>query len=652
MLKIALLLIATQIASIKAFENTCNNNIADYWGQNSFGAANAQDPSQWQKRLSFYCDDATIDIIPVSFLTTFFSTGGFPSINLANSCNDIDNTTFPGTSLINCPSLADDIKYCQQRGKAITLSLGGATGGAGFTTESEATAFADTIWNLFLGGSSDVRPFGDAILDGIDLDIEGGGPNYYTAFLNKLLVNFGTASKKYYLTAAPQCVYPDANLQVTLNSIPFDAIYVQFYNNPCGLQTFGKASQWNFGTWDYWARNISPNPNVKVYIGAPASQTAAGGGYIPIDTLQQIALQTRQSFPSFGGVMFWDASQAYANGRIDQSIKNAMSTGASCSGDFVYPACSAANWVTGSGYGAGSIVSHNGYIWESKWYSGNEPSGDSMGDWSPISACQGAGTTNPPQSTPNTPTKSIPNSGSTYTLPTYAAPTLAVPTITTSQSNNTSTTQDCNGISPWAYDAIYVGGDTIVYQSNVWKASWWTLNELPGSPSGVWVQLGACTTKQPDSDVKIPALSSDSVSSVSRVAAKYPLSIIKPAKKCSDAEAWQEFAVYEPGSRVSFRGQVFVASWRTVGETPSESSSEVWNDDVICTFERTKALAITQRKRGCQKEWSIDATYYPRSLISLKGELYQAKKLSNGKKPSADSSFWTLTGSCSLYLTQ
>lgn len=59
------------------------------------------------------------------------------------------------------------------------------------------------------------------------------------------------------------------------------------------------------GIWDYWARNISPNKNVKVYIGAPASSSAAGGGYVSASTLTTIAQQTQADFPSFGGLMFW-----------------------------------------------------------------------------------------------------------------------------------------------------------------------------------------------------------------------------------------------------------------------------------------------------------------------------------------------------------
>lgn len=59
----------------------------------------------------------------------------------------------------------------------VTLSLGGATGGVGFQSDSQATSFADTLWNLFFAGKSETRPFGSAVMDGIDLDIEGGGSN-------------------------------------------------------------------------------------------------------------------------------------------------------------------------------------------------------------------------------------------------------------------------------------------------------------------------------------------------------------------------------------------------------------------------------------------------------------------------------------------
>ena len=77
-----------------------------------------------------------------------------------------DDAVFPGTSMPDCSFMASDIEFCQSKGKIVTISLGGATGEVGFASDSEAETFADTIWNLFLGGDSPVRPFGDAILDG------------------------------------------------------------------------------------------------------------------------------------------------------------------------------------------------------------------------------------------------------------------------------------------------------------------------------------------------------------------------------------------------------------------------------------------------------------------------------------------------------
>ena len=86
--------------------------------------------------------------------------------NLQQTCNPTDNATFPGTQMPDCSALASDIQACQANGKLVTISLGGATGAVGFSSDSQAESFADTIWNTFLGGSSSTRPFGNAVLDG------------------------------------------------------------------------------------------------------------------------------------------------------------------------------------------------------------------------------------------------------------------------------------------------------------------------------------------------------------------------------------------------------------------------------------------------------------------------------------------------------
>lgn len=444
----ALLAFSVSAVQVFAFDNSRYDNVAVYWGQNSYGAAHANDTVNFQKTLSFYCNDNAIDVFPLAFLNVFFGPGGAPSLNLANTCNPTDNATFPGTNLPNCASLASDIAFCQFKGKIVTLSLGGATGSVGFQSDSQATSFAQTIWSLFLGGSSSTRPFGSAILDGVDLDIEGGGSTYYAAFVNEIRSLASGASKTYYVTAAPQCVFPDGNLGTVLNTAIFDAIYVQFYNNPCGLQAFNQASGWDFGLWDNWARSTSLNKNAKVYIGAPASSTAAGSGYVSINTLSSIATQMRTSFPSFGGVMLWDASQAYANNRYDLAIKNALSAAGGTG--FTFPSCSAPAFAAGTNYPGGSKVSFGGYIWQAKWYASSQPANNPNSDWSAISACAGAGTSPPP------------SGGS------------------------------CTGVAAWSSTTAYTGGSQVVFSSHLWVAKWWTQGDTPGGSAGVWTDQGAC----------------------------------------------------------------------------------------------------------------------------------------------------------------
>lgn len=350
----------------------------------------------------------------MAFLDVAFDTGGLPSINLANICNVNDDGVFPGTDLPKCSFLASDIQTCQAKGKIVTISIGGATGAVSFTSDLQAQQFADTIWNVFLGGSSSTRPFGSAVLDGVDLDLEGGSPSHWPAFVTRIRSHASGASKKYYITGAPQCPYPDAFLGSVLNAVGFDAVYVQFYNNFCGLQAFSNPNAWNFAQWDNWAKTVSPNPNVKVYIGAPAAARAAGSGYVGASTLASYALQTRNQYSSFGGVMLWDASQAQANGNFAAAIKSALSnggvpvpttpasvpptsttpvshtsttsspspsptTGGSCGG--------VSAWVATVAYVGGSQVTYGGHLWTAKWWNDNETPGGASGAWQDNGAC-------------------------------------------------------------------------------------------------------------------------------------------------------------------------------------------------------------------------------------------------------------------------
>lgn len=209
------------------------------------------------------------------------------------------------------------------------LSLGGdAYTEGGFTSAALATTGAETTWAQFgpvQSSSSALRPFGTAVLDGFDFDFEANVSNM-AVFANRLRALMDAAGgKKYYLSAAPQCPFPDWYNKDIIDNVPLDWVNVQFYNNGCGASSYvpGAATQWNFNfdQWDTWARG-SKNPAARVLLGVPAN-TGAGRGYLSPSALQPV-IQFSAQYQSFGGVMMWDASQAWQNSGFVSGVKSTL----------------------------------------------------------------------------------------------------------------------------------------------------------------------------------------------------------------------------------------------------------------------------------------------------------------------------------------
>ena len=240
-----------------------------------------------------------------------------PITNFANAGNNC--TSFSdNANVLDCPQLEADIAECQSKGKTILLSLGGATyTQGGFSSSSAAESAAQTVWDMFgtNTASGADRPFGNTVIDGFDFDFESG-VNNLEPFAAKLRSLMDASGKKMYLTAAPQCVYPDYADNPALSSgVAFDFLMIQYYNNGCGASSFvpGATTQWNFNfdVWDNWAKTVSANKNVKLLLGLPAN-TGAGSGYVSGSQLSAV-IQECQKYSSFGGSMLWDMSQLYAN---------------------------------------------------------------------------------------------------------------------------------------------------------------------------------------------------------------------------------------------------------------------------------------------------------------------------------------------------
>ncbi|QLQ82148.1 hypothetical protein HG537_0G04030 [Torulaspora globosa] len=284
-----LLILFTHLAF--GFDLESKQNVALYWGQNSAGS---------QQSLGDYCESTDADIYLLSFLYQFPTIG----LNFANACTQ----SFPD-GLLHCSQIAQDIQKCQSLGKKVLLSLGGASGAYGFSDENSAKEFAHTLWNTFGEGTGATeRPFDSAIVDGFDFDIENNNAVGYAALVNELRSLFATSSRQYFISAAPQCPYPDASVGDMLQNADVDFAFIQFYNNYCNV-----GSYFNWDTWQNYAQSVSPNKNIKLYLGLPGSATAASSGYISDLSLLEDTISKISSSGNFGGVAMWDASQAFSN---------------------------------------------------------------------------------------------------------------------------------------------------------------------------------------------------------------------------------------------------------------------------------------------------------------------------------------------------
>ncbi|KAL8722562.1 MAG: hypothetical protein Q9225_000957 [Loekoesia sp. 1 TL-2023] len=309
--------------------------MAVYWGQG---------PSQ--QRLAHFCADSSIDIIPIAFLNIFPDqvNRGYPGTNFGNQCGSETYKNKDGSSsplLSNCPFIGPDIKTCQAMGKKILLSLGGAIPtNQSIKDDNSAKSFAKFLWNAF--GPVDPtydgpRPFGDAVVDGFDFDIESAVSDNdattqyrgYGTMIDTLRIYFAAdIQKQYYISGAPQCVIPDAHLAHPIETSWFDFLFIQFYNTPqCSARAYFDASYGaqgdqpsviSFDAWVDFIRMKAMNKDVKLYIGLPAAPLTQlvydTKMYIaPDDVINLVEVYQCRYPQEFGGIMVFEATYSEQN---------------------------------------------------------------------------------------------------------------------------------------------------------------------------------------------------------------------------------------------------------------------------------------------------------------------------------------------------
>ncbi|KAH1831433.1 Endochitinase A1 [Aspergillus fumigatus] len=319
--------VATAVAALaplaSAFDASSRSNLAIYWGQG---------PNQL--RLSHFCQETSLDIINIGFINYFpdMSPGHWPGSNFGNQCDGSVYVTNDGvvTKLLSgCHQIMEDIPICQAAGKKVLLSIGGAyPPDQSILSEDSAVAFATFLWGAFgpvAEGWEGPRPFGDVVVDGFDFDIEhNGGFEYspgYATMVNTFRQYFNQVpERKFYLSAAPQCIIPDAQLSDAIFNAAFDFIWIQYYNTAaCSAKSFIDTSLGTFN-FDAWVTVLkaSASKDAKLYVGLPASETAANQGYyLTPDEVESLVSTYMDRYPdTFGGIMLWEAT-ASENNQID-----------------------------------------------------------------------------------------------------------------------------------------------------------------------------------------------------------------------------------------------------------------------------------------------------------------------------------------------
>lgn len=123
------------------------------------------------------------DYITLSFVNVSPENGnatGYPGTNFGAHCGAsyFSNNGQISKLCSDCPLIAEDISFCQERGVRILLNIGGVwSPSSNYTvsTPNNGKYFAQFLWKAF--GPSDIgwtgpRPFGRATVDGFNFDLE------------------------------------------------------------------------------------------------------------------------------------------------------------------------------------------------------------------------------------------------------------------------------------------------------------------------------------------------------------------------------------------------------------------------------------------------------------------------------------------------
>ncbi|KAJ3010209.1 hypothetical protein HKX48_007527 [Thoreauomyces humboldtii] len=309
-----------------------------YWGRNL--AVNlGQDTTQWEPTLGTICSTTSYTHIYLSSIKLHSDIFGNPALDLDFHCQWPTNkfagypTNPAGFNVLSCPIVATDIVYCQSMGIKIIISLSPMDN---LKSAAAAQTSATNIYNTFFGGTTAYRPFGAAILDGIDIHAWNNDPNpiYYISFIQQMRALMDADSThSYTITGSMECPYPDyllgpRSLNNSYTVIPqlFDTIIPFFTSSPamCGWGG-NNPGFWNiFNTWHSFLL-ANGKSGATLVAGLPAYYipewaNAAAGDYIPpLDLYDTQNVTVFRNSSLFAGFALIDVSLDVLDGPCPQN---------------------------------------------------------------------------------------------------------------------------------------------------------------------------------------------------------------------------------------------------------------------------------------------------------------------------------------------
>lgn len=232
------------------------------------------------------CTASSYTIINLAYMVDHFSTNDYPALDFSTHCN-WSTSAYPGFSkttegvtLLKCPQIESDILLCQKLGKKIMLSI--SPYHETMLSDSDGMRSAENVWNLFFTGkgtegNKTIRPFGEAILDGVDLAWRTNEPGYL-GFTQRLRVLMESdSSKSFYISVSPECAFPSARLGPTYENtiLATNASLVDWVNvmhlasQVCSWGSSDHTGFWSaVQAWNGWA--ASTKSGIQILTGLPS----------------------------------------------------------------------------------------------------------------------------------------------------------------------------------------------------------------------------------------------------------------------------------------------------------------------------------------------------------------------------------------------